>query len=155
MKPPILFPGQPYIIYADDDADDRAFFVEMMRKIDPLIRIFGFENGLGVVQFLESLAAGSELPCCVVLDLNMPVWDGIRTLRVMKEHHEYVQVPVYIFSTSTHERDIAVANSLGAAEYIPKPYSQKDLQGCCEEFASHTSQEKMYKRLPKDNIPFS
>jgi CheY-like chemotaxis protein len=154
MNSPILFPGQPYIIYADDDTDDRAFFIEMMRKVNPMVRIFSFENGLGVVQFLESLPAGSELPCCVVLDLNMPVWDGIRTLRVMKEHPEYSRLSVYMFSTSTHERDITVASSLGAADYIHKPFTQKELRGCCEEFAARAENEKMYKGRPVNNLPF-
>jgi CheY-like chemotaxis protein len=155
MHAPLLFPDPPYLIYADDDADDRAFFSETMRKINPLIRVFSFENGLGVVQFLESLQVGSPLPCCVVLDLNMPVWDGIRTLRVMKEHPEYCRIAVYMFSTSTHERDIAVANSLGATDYIPKPYGQKDLQACCEEFAARADQEKCYKGSPTDNLHLS
>lgn len=151
MKQPILFPGQPYIVYADDDSDNRAFLVESMRKVNPVIRIIGFDSGLGVVQFLESLDPGTQLPSCIILDLEMPVWDGLRTLRVLKKHPDYHDIPAYIFSTSTNERDIALATSLGAVDYIAKPYGQKDLQSCCEEFASHVDREKMFKGRPRDS----
>lgn len=151
MKP-ILFPGQPYIIYADDDSDNRAFLIESMRKVNPVIRIFGFDSGLGVVQFLESLDPGTQLPSCIVLDLEMPVWDGLRTLRVIKKHKDYFEIPVYMFSTARNERDIALATSLGAMDYIAKPYSLKDLQTCCEEFALHVDRDKMYKGRSNGNI---
>ena len=54
----------------------------MMRRVNASITIKSFLNGLELVQYLEELPENALLPACIVLDLNMPVWDGIQTLKV-------------------------------------------------------------------------
>lgn len=127
----------PYLLYADDDMDDQAFISEMLRRVNPAISIHCFANGLELVQFLDRLPGGDILPSCIVLDLNMPVWDGMHTLKVIKQHKLYHPVPTFIFSTSSSERDMALAENLGAVAYITKPYGQKELLDVCQEFAEY------------------
>lgn len=131
----------PYILYADDDLDDQAFLSEMLRKVNHNIQTRCFENGLELVQHLESLPAGALLPACIILDLNMPVWDGLQTLKVLKKHPQYSDVPVFIFSTSTSDRDTHLAETIGAAAYITKPYAQNELMKICHEFAEYALME--------------
>jgi len=131
----------PYILYADDDLDDQAFLTEMMRKVSPRIVLKCFPNGLELVQFLEQLPEKAVLPACIVLDLNMPVWDGIHTLRVLKGHKMYQHIPTFMFSTSSSERDVQLADALGAVAYITKPYGQKELFEVCQEFAEYCELE--------------
>ena len=136
---------QPYIMYADDDLDDQAFIAEMLRRVNPAITLKCFMNGLELVQYLEQLPEHAMLPACIVLDLNMPVWDGIHTLKVLKQHKIYHPIPTFIFSTSSSERDMALAESLGAVAYITKPYGQKELFEVCQEFAEYAEMEKRTK----------
>jgi CheY-like chemotaxis protein len=136
----------PYILYADDDMDDQAFIAEMMRKVRPGIAIKCFMNGLELVQFLEQMPDRSLLPACIVLDLNMPVWDGMHTLKVLKQHKVYQSIPAFIFSTSSSERDMVLAESLGAVAYITKPYGQQELFSVCQEFAEYCDLEQRQKR---------
>jgi CheY-like chemotaxis protein len=136
----------PYILYADDDPDDQAFLSEMMRRVNPEIRMICFYNGLELYQFLENLPAEALLPACLVLDLNMPVWDGMQTLRELKTHPEYQPVPAFIFSTSSSEKDMNLSESLGAVAYITKPYGQKELFTVCQEFAEYCDLETRLKR---------
>lgn len=135
----------PYILYADDDMDDQAFISEMMRRVNPKIAVNTFLNGLELVQYLENIPNGSLLPACIVLDLNMPVWDGMHTLKVLKEHKHYHSIPTFIFSTSSSDRDMALAESLGAVAYITKPYGQKELLEVCQEFAEYGEMEARMK----------
>jgi CheY-like chemotaxis protein len=135
----------PYILYADDDLDDQAFLSEMLRKVNHNIQTLCFDNGLELVQHLEALPVGALLPACVILDLNMPVWDGMQTLKVLKTHSQYADIPVFIFSTSTSERDTHLAESIGAVAYITKPYAQNDLMKICQEFAEYAIIEPRYK----------
>jgi CheY-like chemotaxis protein len=139
---------QCYITYADDDMDDQAFLVEMMRKVNPDILIKNFLNGLELVQFLEQLPKNALLPSCIVLDLNMPVWDGMHTLKVLKGHPAYKAIPAFIFSTSSSERDIAMAELLDAEAYISKPYGQKELFAVCQEFSEYCNLELRRKNQP-------
>lgn len=131
----------PYILYADDDLDDQAFVMEMMRRVNPAVALKSFMNGLELVQHLEELPVNALLPACIVLDLNMPVWDGIQTLKVLKSHKDYQVTPTFIFSTSSSERDISLSASLGAVAYITKPYGQKELFEVCQEFAEYCNLE--------------
>jgi CheY-like chemotaxis protein len=135
----------PYILYADDDLDDQAFLSEMLRKVNHNIKTRCFENGLELVQHLESLPAGALLPACIILDLNMPVWDGLQTLNVLKKHPQYAEIPVFIFSTSTSERDTHLAETIGAVAYVTKPYAQNELMKVCQEFAEYAIMEPQRK----------
>jgi CheY-like chemotaxis protein len=136
---------QPYILYADDDPDDQAFVAETLRKVNHNIRMQCFENGLQLVQYLEDLPQRSVLPCCMILDLNMPIWDGKHTLHVLKNHHAYDQIPVFIFSTSASAKDIHLASAQGAVAYVTKPYAQNELLEICQEFAEYALMEPRYK----------
>jgi CheY-like chemotaxis protein len=117
----------------------------MLRKVNHTIQTHCFENGLELVQYVEALPTGALLPACIILDLNMPVWDGMQTLKVLKSHPQYAEVPVFIFSTSTSERDTHLAESIGAVAYITKPYAQNDLMKICQEFAEYAIMTPKYK----------
>jgi CheY-like chemotaxis protein len=87
------------------------------------------------MQYLGRLRPGDKLPSCIVLDMNMPAWDGMRTLRALKEDNHYKNIPVFLFSTSNSPRDAELAHNLGAEAFITKPFGQKELMSVCEEFA--------------------
>lgn len=130
-------PNEKYLLYADDDEDDKAILVEMMRRIDPAITVVTTENGVDAVKFLEALKDKQALPACIVLDMNMPIMNGIQTLGALKKSPVYNTIPVFLFSTSSNPSDIATTNELGAEAFVTKPYGQKELFEICEEFAAY------------------
>lgn len=129
--------NERYILYADDDEDDKAILVEMMRRINPAINVVTTENGLQAVKFLEELDDKKTLPACIVLDMNMPIMNGIQALEIIKKSPVYKSIPVFLFSTSSNPSDVATTNKLGAEAFITKPYGQKELLEVCEEFAAY------------------
>ena len=80
------------------------------------------ENGEEVIEILTRFSSG-ELPCLIVLDLNMPKMNGTETLRYLKSEERFRKIPVIIYSTSINpvERDRCL--HLGARDYISKPAS--------------------------------
>lgn len=138
---------RPYLLYADDDLDDQAFLKEMIRRVNPEIELLCFGNGLECFQYLESLDHNAILPSCIVLDLNMPVWDGMQTLKNLQIHPDYRAIPTFIFSTSSSDRDTALAESLGAEAYITKPYGQKELFEVGQEFAEYCNRDLRRKKV--------
>ncbi|MEJ7588012.1 MAG: response regulator [Ferruginibacter sp.] len=67
------------------------------------------------------------LPDIVFLDLNMPGKNGKECLKEIKENPRFKALPVIIYSTSAHTKDIMDTHSTGANLYIRKPSSMRGL----------------------------
>lgn len=115
---------------------DRELLADMMRRVDPTMTTQYCHHGLELMQFLENIPAGEYLPCCIILDVNMPIWDGMETLRRLKQHPEYAQLPAVMFTTSSSQRDAQRSIELGAAAFITKPIALEEVQKVSEFFFS-------------------
>lgn len=128
-------PSGTYFLYADDDPDDQDFFKTMVSEIDPSISVVLVNNGLELLQYLNNIVPKNKLPCCIVLDINMPIWDGIRTLKALKVEDKYKAIPVIMFTTSRSLRDNELSLMLGAQGFITKPVNHKDFSQLYHKFA--------------------
>ena len=104
---------------ADDDSDDADMFQEVLSEIDPAIIFHRSWNGFGVLETLEDKSL--EHPDIIFLDINMPGMDGWQCLSKLKNSPAYRDIPVIIYSTSSHLRDAEIALDLGALCFITKP----------------------------------
>jgi CheY-like chemotaxis protein len=138
--------NSPYILYADDDPDDIFLIKETLNTIYPEIILYGCDNGKQAYAFLESLKGGQLLPGSIVLDLNMPEWNGTKTLEMLKQHDTYKDIPAFIFTNSDHPVHKETALNLGAVDFITKPYRKEQLIEVCSMLASYAVQEKKIKR---------
>jgi CheY-like chemotaxis protein len=66
-------------------------------------------------------AGHNELPRLVLLDLKIPMVDGLQVLKELRSHERTKRLPVVVLTTSNEERDIAESYGLGANSYIRKP----------------------------------
>ncbi len=113
--------AEKYLLYADDDPDDRETVIEILSEADPALRVVCVPDGRETMRFLDKLPAGTPLPCCIVLDVNMPIWNGLYTLEQLKASKQYSKLPVYMFSSSKARSDYDQSLSLGAEDFINKP----------------------------------
>ena len=127
---------QKYVLYADDDADDRETFVEMMRSVDDSLSVMTVENGRKLLDFLNSLAPGENFPCFVIVDMNMPVMNGFETLIDIKSHPVYRQIPVVIFTTSSTPDERQSILNAGGEDVLIKPAQVADLEYLVKSFAT-------------------
>lgn len=65
--------------------------------------------------------AGQELPCVILLDLNMPRMTGLELLRQIKQEPNLKRIPVIVLTTSNDERDKNQSFQIGVAGYMVKP----------------------------------
>ena len=63
----------------------------------------------------------------VLLDIEMPGMNGIETFKRMKELRKTSSMPVIFLTASGYEDDVMAAISLGAVNYVKKPFLPKDL----------------------------
>ena len=115
--------SRPVLLVEDDTIDaltvQRTF--RELKVANPLVHHLNGEDALAYLT-----GAGRELPCIVLLDLNMPKMNGVEFLRVIKNDASLRTVPVVVLTTSNEERDIRDTFMLSVAGYIVKPvdYSQ-------------------------------
>ena len=115
-----LLTGKPglRIVLADDDADDRDFFRDIVLQFHHAENINLVRDGK---ELLENLESDSVLPDLLFLDLNMPFVSGLECLKRIRDEEKYKKIKVVIFSTSGADPDIMKAFEYGADFYIVKP----------------------------------
>jgi len=112
---------KPFILIADDDQEDRYLLHTAFEEIGRSNDIALVENGLQVFSYLEKAGEQTGMPSLIVLDLNMPILNGMETLSRLKAHSVYKDIPVIMFTTSIHEVEKARCLEIGAADFIRKP----------------------------------
>jgi CheY-like chemotaxis protein len=112
---------KPFILIADDDQEDRYLLHTAFEEIGRSNDIFLVENGLQVFTYLDSSIEQTNMPSLIVLDLNMPILNGMETLLRLKAHKLYKDIPVIMFTTSVHEVEKEKCLAIGAADFIKKP----------------------------------
>jgi DNA-binding response OmpR family regulator len=65
-------------------------------------------------------AIGQFNPNLIILDLIMPVKDGLTSLREVKQNPKYQNIPIVVNSNLSRQEDIDRAFSLGAKDYLIK-----------------------------------
>lgn len=68
--------------------------------------------------------ARESRPDCLVLDIGMPLADGLEVARELRKTSE---VPIIFLSARADETDRIVGLELGADDYVPKPFSPREL----------------------------
>jgi DNA-binding response OmpR family regulator len=88
-------------------------------------------NGYGVLSAYNGAEAleiaQRELPDLVVLDLMLPGVDGTEVARRLKADSRTAAVPIVMLTAKGEETDVVVGLTLGADDYVTKPFSMKIL----------------------------
>ena len=98
-------------------ADDNKFFQKLYGN---QLTKLGFEVVLvgDGEEALEKIR--QQTPDIIVLDLIMPKIDGFDVLKTLQSDPQLNKIPVIVFSTLSHEDNIAQAKKLGAVDFIDK-----------------------------------
>jgi CheY-like chemotaxis protein len=108
------------ILFVEDDEDDRDVLADVLQDVNPSVNAVFAENGLKALEYLSKKKEASQLPCLIVLDLNMPFLDGKETFIKIRNELQLNSVPVIIFTSSHSPTDKQLFTSQGV-EYIIKP----------------------------------
>ncbi|MCW1969726.1 MAG: response regulator transcription factor [Anaerolineae bacterium] len=101
-----------------DDEPRMINFIRMNLEMERF-QVISAKDGLEAVK-----KAREMLPDCVLLDVMMPEMDGFETLRSIREEST---VPVIMLTARNDEEDKVKGLSLGADDYITKPFSPREL----------------------------
>lgn len=108
------------ILIVDDDR-------EIARGMSIRLRAAGYEV-LTANDGQQGLAAALEhKPSAIILDIRMPVMDGLTMLAKLREDDRLAATPVIVLSANVAEHSRERALALGARYFLEKPYSKETL----------------------------
>ena len=111
---------QKIVILAEDDKTIARLIIFKLEKEG--FKVIHFSDGEGVVEKVVEV-----LPDMVILDVMMPIKNGISILKEIKGNSKTASIPVIILSARGQENDVVKAMEIGASDYISKPFSTSEL----------------------------
>lgn len=110
----------PDILAIDDTPANLQLLAGMLKERG--YRVRPVPNGKLGIQ-----AAKKEVPDLVLLDINMPGMNGYEVCQQMKSDPELSSIPVIFISAMNDTLDKVKAFSLGAVDYITKPFQMEEV----------------------------
>lgn len=107
------------ILLVEDDQVDKMTVVRALKEIHVTNPLVHRENGEEAVHYLQDPA--SEKPCIILLDLNMPIMNGLEFLKAVKNDGKLKRIPIVVLTTSDEQQDKINSFDLGVAGYMAKP----------------------------------
>ena len=117
--------NQPTILLVEDDQLDIMNVQRELRKNNVTVPLHVARNGREALDMLRGEAGQTKIPhpSVVMLDLNMPRMNGLELLQILRSDPEFVNLNVFITTTSDLETDRLKAQDLAVSGYIIKPLS--------------------------------
>ena len=110
------------ILVAEDDPDFRDLLALKLSMEFPDADIVCVENGADLVTAFEEKTAS-----VVMIDLQMPVLDGVAVTALLRSRPEAQNVPIIVMTASGGPQEWKLLSSLGADRFLVKPVNLDDV----------------------------
>ena len=130
--------GEPLnILLVEDNTSHAELVIENLRDHRIANRISHVTSGKAALDYLfrkneYSLPESSPKPHLILLDLRLPMIDGLEVLKNIKEDSGLHSIPVVVLSSSAADMDIKKAYELNANSYLVKPIDFNDFTAMLE-----------------------
>lgn len=115
------------ILMIDDDLDDQYIYGELFRQVDPSVNIKFLDDAeVFFDEYTDNKTTIGFLPNLILLDLNLPKYNGLEIYDFIKNNDWLKKVPVVILTTSSSPIDIDDCRKLGMHSYFIKPMDSNE-----------------------------
>jgi two-component system response regulator len=119
-------PNDVQILLVDDNPSDVKLALHAFRKYNLANQIYVARDGAEALEFIFCTGEHAQRdiedsPRVILLDLKLPLVDGVEVLRRIKADERTNKIPVVVLTSSAEERDIVEAYRLGVNSYMVKP----------------------------------
>lgn len=112
--------NNPLIVVVEDEQAIQDVIAYNLRREGYEVLLAGHGNeGLALIQ--------SKRPALVILDLMLPGIDGLSICQQLRADPKTRSIPLMILSAKEEESDIVIGLSLGADDYLAKPFSPREM----------------------------
>ncbi len=122
-------------LVVDDSRTQRMVATSQLETVG--IETATAENGAVAIDWLNTT---EHLPDVILLDVEMPVKDGIQTLREIRKSARYSHIPVIMVTSRTGIKHRTLAEEAGCNGYMGKPFNFRMLIGQINELTGHRLQ---------------
>jgi two-component system, response regulator len=122
----VALPDAVEILLVEDNPNDVELALHALKRNNLANRVHVVRDGAEALEYLFRNGQYADLPAhavpkVVLLDLKLPLVDGIEVLRRVKGNPATRAIPVVVLTSSKEERDLVESYQLGANSYIVKP----------------------------------
>ena len=132
--------GRHTVIYVDDVSTSLFTF---KRRLSGRYVIYPAESAEVLYKVLKTVT-----PDIILLDINMPDVDGYEIIKTLKANKFYADIPVIFFTSNSDRESVLKGLSLGAVDYIIKPFETSSLYECIDK---HIAESKKVKEKDKED----
>ncbi|MBE9561290.1 MAG: response regulator [Proteobacteria bacterium] len=112
--------NNPVILVVDDSIANLVLASTVLQQA-------GYETLLAKEGKSALQISKEKKPTLILLDIEMPGWNGYETCKHIKADPELASIPVLFLSTLTRAKDKILAFEAGGIDYINKPFEEKEL----------------------------
>ena len=126
------------ILLVEDNRDDVELTVMALAEAKITNQVVVARNGVEALDYLFGTGShagrdASQQPVVVLLDIKLPLLNGIDVLKRMRDDARTRRTPVVMLTSSAEERDITTTYDLGANSYVRKPVDFENFLGAARQ----------------------
>ena len=128
------------VLVVEDDAELREI-LQAEFELEGLVALTA-TNGS------EAVTAARQLkPDLILMDVMMPVMDGIEATKIVKGNEETKHIPIIMLTAAGNKDDIVAGLEAGAIDYITKPFFMPELKARLRSVLQHKIMYDELKRI--------
>lgn len=113
------------VLVVEDNADDVELTLDALEELN-FAQVEVASDGAQALTLLQR----GPVPDLVLLDLRLPLLDGLEVLARLRSSQALKAIKVVVLTSSESPRDMAVCQSLGVTGYLGKPLNGAALLAC-------------------------
>jgi len=116
------------ILLIEDNEGDILLTLEAFEECKVKTEINIARNGQEALDFLNKREpyTKAKKPDLILLDINIPIFNGHEVLQQIKSNPELKKIPVIMLTTSSNQKDIDKAYEQHSNSYVQKPLNMDD-----------------------------
>jgi len=114
---------QAHILLVEDNEGDIILTLEAFEESKVKTEISVVRNGQEALDFLFTKGEfkDAKKPDLILLDINIPIFNGHEVLELIKQDSKLKKIPVIMLTTSSNQKDIDKAYENHTNSYVKKP----------------------------------
>src|SRR6202171_716503 len=128
------------ILMVEDDAKDVELTLTALEEYNLANEVVVVHDGAEALDYLYyrgafQMRTGSN-PAVMLLDLKLPLVDGLEVLKQIKSDEKLRMIPVVVLTSSKEEKDMVASYKLGVNAYVVKPVDFHDFVNAIKELGA-------------------